>query len=162
MLDRSFSAAVVLAAAAALAACAKHPPSTSTTTTRSAPMPMQHRMGAPRDDCPAVVRNTSVRSANTDDGVEMTFTTTDGDVGDLRRRVTAMAEHMNARAEQFADAGAGMAMGMMPPARAQVTEIENGARLRLTPLDPSQRDDLRIRIEHHTRMMTNTGDCPWM
>lgn len=155
---------LVLAAAAALAGCAKHPPAAATTTTRAAPMPnpMTEPLGVPHRDCPAVLPRTSVQSAETDDGMEMTFMTAGGDLAELRRRVNAMADHMNARAERFVDAGAGMAMGMMPPARAEVTEIPDGSVLRLTPIDPSQKDDLRRRVEEHTQTMTSTRDCPWM
>jgi hypothetical protein len=130
------------------------------------------------DACPMAVKGTAVQMANTSDGISMTFTTTTGDVTDLRSRVRAMADRMNARSSQGmgmgtgmhgammggADAGPGMMMGhgmmMMPAVRAQVEDVEGGARLRVTPVDASKLADMREHMQRHVEMMTQQHTCP--
>jgi hypothetical protein len=54
-------------------------------------MPGMMGMG---DACPMAVPGTTVQTTNTSDGMTMTFTTTGG-VAELRKRVHAMADHMD-------------------------------------------------------------------
>jgi hypothetical protein len=60
------------------------------------------------------VPGTAVQTSDASDGISMTFTTTTGDVGELRNRVRVMAEHMNAKshgaATMMGDAGTNMMM----------------------------------------------------
>lgn len=59
------------------------------------------------DQCPMLVSGgASEQAKDTTGGMAMTLTTT-GDVGELRRRVRAMSDHMNAHS-----AGASAGMGM--------------------------------------------------
>jgi hypothetical protein len=63
------------------------------------------------DQCPVLVPGTSAQSQDTKEAVAMTFTTT-GDAAELRRRVHAMADHMNAHSSNSSGA-MGMHGGMM-------------------------------------------------
>lgn len=144
--------------------------------TGSAPAPVQPR-GAACPAGPAV----QIVTAETPTGVALQFTTT-GDVAGLRARVHRMAEKHN----RMMGSGMGMQGGMMGsgggmqggmqgsggmhgrgmmmrmiPSRASVEDIPGGARLVLTPDDPSQLGALR---DHARRMaaMMQQGRCPMM
>lgn len=121
--------------------------------------------------CPMAVADVSVDVADTKDGVALTFTTREGDVADLRGRVQQMAtmyEVHRGRGRmmwhpmgQGRGRGQGMqARGMLPAVAANVIEIENGARLELTPRDPAQLDLLREHMRAHQQRM-QSGEC-WM
>jgi hypothetical protein len=58
------------------------------------------------------------------------------------------------------DGGHATMGGMMPPVRAQAEDVESGARVRVTSLDPSRMSELRQRMQQHARMMNETHGCP--
>jgi hypothetical protein len=88
-----------------------------------------------------------------------------------------MADHMNAHSSgssggmgmhglmMGADGGMGMAGGspmtggMMPAARAQVGDVDKGARLRMTPVDPAKLNDMRQHVKQHAQMMNQSHGC---
>jgi hypothetical protein len=141
--------------------------------------------------CPMQVPGTTVAATEVDGGIGLSFTTTTGDVEELRRRVRRMAEmhnqpgrHMmmespgapapgaDAEHQHGAQAGAGhegggrggMMMGggmMMPAATASVEDIEGGARLTLRPKDPAQLGALREHVRMKAQRMA-AGECPMM
>ena len=150
-------------------------------------MPM---MGA-GDPCPMGVQGTTVQATETSDGMSMAFTTT-GDVGELRKRAHGMSDRMNGQASgamgtsgmmmkggdggagmmmgsgmgrpgMMGDGGAGMMMGgSMPPMNVQVEDIEGGARLRMTPRDPSRVAEMKKHVQQHAQMMNQGHSCPMM
>jgi len=131
--------------------------------------------------CPMMVESASIDVENTSDGVALRFTsTTAGNVDDLRNRVEHMARmyemhggeqgqggsmmwhrmgHTRADQDQAGAGGQGPS-GMMPAATARVEEIDNGARLVLTPKDKAQLATLREHARDHERRMEG-GEC-WM
>jgi hypothetical protein len=66
-------------------------------------------MGGGTDACPMLLPGTTVQAQETKDGMSMTFTTSGGDVGELRRRVRMMADHMNS--QSTGSSGTGMQGG---------------------------------------------------
>jgi hypothetical protein len=71
------------------------------------------------------------------------------------------------------DGGAGMMMGSgmghpgmmggsMPPMNVQVEDIEGGARLRMTPRDPSRVAEMKKHVQQHAQMMNQGHSCPMM
>lgn len=129
--------------------------------------------------CPVAVPGTVVAAEETELGISLAFTTTDSrNVGELRRRVQAMArmhEQHRVRGEERGPGskpgnggmmGGGMAGRPMPPSRVTVEEIPDGARLVFEPVDPAQKEALR----EHVRAMAASeggarvmhGDCPMM
>jgi hypothetical protein len=145
-------------------------------------MGAQQDVMAPRDQaCPMVVESASVEVEETADGVALRFTSTTADnVDDLRNRVEHMArmyemhgggqgqggsmmwQHMGHRRADQSQAGAGRQgpTGAMPAATAKLENIDNGARLVLTPKDRSQLAALREHARDHERRM-ESGEC-WM
>lgn len=117
--------------------------------TTSAPAPSaahaQHATGM----CPMKVPATDVRVIDTEGGVSIAFVT-DGDVGELRRRVRQMA----------ADRGRQHRM-MGVPATASVEDIADGARLVLVPEDPDQLIALQQHARRHVAQMSR-GECRMM
>ncbi len=135
-------------------------------------------------ECPMKVDGTSVTAENVEGGVTLSFTTT-GDVAELRRRVARMAEMHNGHASgehsmgMHASAGGddspseheqrggmmggGMMGGgggnMMPPSKARAQNVEGGARIVLTPIDPAKVATLQ---EHAGQMAErmSSGKCP--
>ncbi len=140
--------------------------------------------------CPMAVNGAQVTASDTDDGVALTFTTTGGDVSDLRQRVSQMAQmygmhrgqgHMmwrrmggprgggmgpgagmrgGPRGGMGPGARGGGGVGPMPAMTSRVDNVDNGARLVLTPTDPAQLDALRARARMHAQRM-QSGQC-WM
>jgi hypothetical protein len=94
----------------ALASCAGSQASTREEAATTGNASQQQGMQAMAGMCPMGVQGTKVEANNTDNGAALTFTTT-GDVAELRRRVTAMAEMHNAMAEMHnaQPSGQGMA-----------------------------------------------------
>lgn len=127
------------------------------------------------DHCPMLVPGATVQAKDTTNGMAMTFATT-GDVAELRRRVRVMAEHMNAAPGSSggmgmhgtmmgADAGMGMMGGgtmgaMMPAVRAEVEDVDKGARLKMTPVDASKLGEMREHMKQHVQMMNQSHGCP--
>jgi hypothetical protein len=141
--------------------------------------------------CPMQVPGTTVAATEVEGGIGLAFTTTTGDVADLRQRVGHMAEmhnqrsgHMMMGAHGVPAAGAsaehqhgsqaaaghdggdhgGMMMGggmMMPAATASAEDVEGGARLVLRPNDPAQLGALREHVRIKAQRMAG-GECPMM
>lgn len=91
---------LVMTSAVGTSACAKSQatPASSAAYAPGAPEHQEMRsgmMGMSNGECPAALPGTTVRVAETSDGMTMTFTTT-GDVSELRKRVHSMADRMNA------------------------------------------------------------------
>lgn len=181
----------VMGGAALLAGCASTSSARSEPTTSAAAAPAhEHGMGMMGDMCPMQISGTTVTSADVEGGVALAFTTSTGDVAELRQRVRRMAEmhkhrhatggmmmegHGAGGAASEHDHGAaakpghegggrgGMMMGgmMMPGATASVEDSEGGARLILRPKDPGRLEALR----EHARMRADRmahGECPMM
>lgn len=131
-----------------------------------------------RASCPMVVPNAKVEVEDTEDGIALTFTTDSQEVDDLRKRVESMAgmyemhrghgsmmwHHMREGASGMGMHGKGrghMAMsGPMPSAKATVENIDNGARLLLTPQNSEELGKLREHVRAHQQRM-GSGEC-WM
>ncbi len=106
--------------------------------------------------CPMQVPGTTVTAADVEGGVALSFTTSTGDVADLRQRVRRMAEMHSQMHGRMHGQG-----GMMPAATTSVEDITGGARVILRPGDPAQLEALR----EHARMQaarTAQGECPMM
>lgn len=132
--------------------------------------------------CPMRVPGTTVSVSDTEAGVAVVFRTS-GDVTDLRRRVRHMAEmHNRPHAEGemaccrgMMDGGQetggtperggrgmmGMSRDGMVPATAAAENVDGGARIVLTPEDPSQLGALRTHVHDHAERMAQ-GECPMM
>lgn len=107
--------------------------------------------------CPCA-RGAQITTAETPNGVALQFTTT-GDVAGLRARVRRMAEMRNRMmGSGMGMQGGGMKMRMVP-SHASVEDIPGGARLVLTPVDPSQLGALRAHASQMAAMMRQ-GRCP--
>jgi hypothetical protein len=105
-------------------------------------------------NCPMKVPGAQVAASDTADGVALTFTTSSGDVAELRRRVETMAK-MHSMAP-----GPGMHEQMIP-FTAKVEEVPNGARVLLSPKDPAKLEEFRGSVEKHVENMNN-GGCTMM
>lgn len=117
--------------------------------------------------CPTAVEGTSARATDIAGGVAIVFTTTTGDVAELRRRVARMAEmhqrrHGDAPARGHGHHGAMNGGMMMPAASVRVEDVEGGALLAFTPLDPADLPMLRERVHRHAERMGAGGRCPMM
>lgn len=95
-------------------------------------------------ECTTAIGGTRVRTVATPRGVNITFTTS---VPELRRRVRSFAHRMNVQSGGGAATGRAMRMGGttmgMPPVRTRVEDVPGGARIHVTPLDPSRLGALR-------------------
>jgi hypothetical protein len=139
----------------------------------------RHRMGRPSMGmmagmCPMAVKGTTVKTEDVDGGIALEFTTSTGDVADLRRRVRHMAEmhehHDQRMMSGRGSGGCGCMMGgqgmtggkmKMTPSTASAEDIEGGARLVLRPKDPEQLEVLRGHVRLHSLHMAE-GGCPMM
>ena len=108
--------------------------------------------------CPMSVPGTQVYAADTANGEALTFTTAPDQTAELRIRVHAMANMHNQR---HGGAGGGPAMmegmPMPPPSRAWVEDVQNGARISLTPNDPADLEKLRSAARMHATHMQQHG-----
>ena len=122
--------------------------------------------------CPMKVPGATASVTDVDGGVALSFTTTAGDLAELRRRVHRMAarhQHRQGGKMQMGRSGGGMhamrggmmgtAHGRMPTSTATVEDIEGGARLLLRPVDPGQLEALRAHARAHGDGMPR-GECP--
>lgn len=130
--------------------------------------------------CPMALSGVQVTRSETDSGVLLTFTTDLANVSDLRQRVRAMAQmyqqhqghgpmmwqHMGPRhgpgmlPPNGMGPGRGMGPGPMPALNATVEDIEGGARLFLTPVNPADLELLQEHLQMHQQRM-QSGEC-WM
>jgi hypothetical protein len=130
----------------------------------------------------------AVEVTDTGTGVALSFTTRDGDVGDLRRRVQDMAQRygqcdghrgmmwhrMDGRGmgpdrgrgpgsmpgQGMHGMGRGRGAGPMPAVETGVEQQDGGARIVLTPKDPTQLQALRQHVRMQQQHM-QSGEC-WM
>ncbi|WP_242344631.1 hypothetical protein [Anaeromyxobacter terrae] len=116
--------------------------------------------------CPMSVAGTRVVAADTADGESLTFTTTPDAAPELRTRVRAMAEtHNRHHATPGMEGMHGMRHGAMPheamppPSRATVEDLDYGARILLTPVDPADVERLRSTVRLHAQRMEESGTC---
>ncbi len=133
--------------------------------------------------CPMDVPGTTAAASDTADGEAITFTTTSGQVDELRRRVHALADmhnqHMSAApavtapggapgttpgAAEGTGSGAGESAmahhpdhGMMSHSRAMVEDVDNGARVSISASDPAHVDQLRSAVRAHAMQMSRAG-----
>jgi hypothetical protein len=111
--------------------------------------------------CPMTVPGTQVYAADTANGEALTFTTAPAQAAELRIRVHAMGNMHNQR---HGGMGGGQAMGgmmgsmiMPPPSRAWVEDVENGARISMTPNDPADLQKLQSAVRMHATHMQQHG-----
>lgn len=116
--------------------------------------PKQMDMGM-MQSCPMSVKGAEVASVNTRDGITITTITKSGDVADLRRRVDSMAKMHTAASNQA------MMKEHMIPFAAKYEDVAGGARVTLTPNDPSRLEEFRTKVREHAQRM-KTGDCSMM
>ena len=163
-------------ALALISGCAHSPsaePAAPPVTAAQEPGRANHMMAM----CPMQVPDTTVAATDTSDGEALAFTTRSGQVDELRRRVRAMVDMHNQHHElgnptMQGGTGQGTMMGggpmgrgpsmhgkMMkpPPSRAAVEDIDDGARISLTPDDPAQADTLRSAVRLHAEHMQREG-----
>ncbi len=188
-------AIIGVAVGAVLAGCASARGARGEAATGAASAPAHQRHTGGEDHagmmagmCPMQVAGTTVIATEVEGSAALSFTTTTGDVAELRHRVRRMAQMRTkpgghgmmgghgsaasgAGAEQpGAQAGAGregdgrggMMMGkraMMPAATASVEDLESGARLLLAPKDPAQLHALREHVRTKVQGMAG-GECP--
>ena len=101
--------------------------------------------------CPMQVSGAEVSVLDTKDGIALTFTTTSGDVADLRRRAESMAKMHSTEAMH----------GNMMPFTVAYEEVPNGARLTLVPKDLQKLQEFRNIVRQHAEQMKN-HDCSMM
>ncbi len=157
-----FIGAAVVGVAAATIGCgsASGGKAAPTTTVSRAPPPRHGEMAMARDMCPMEVAGATVTPDDVEGGVALAFTTSGGDVAELRQRVWRMGAMHN---QDHAPGGMMMEGGgmTMPAATATVAHIEGGARVVLRPNDPAQLDALRDHVRTHADQMAR-GECPMM
>lgn len=107
--------------------------------------------------CPMKVSGTTVAATEVDNGIGLSFTTTTGDIAELRQRVRRMAQMHNQRGDHTMMGGE----MMMPPASAAAEDIEGGVQLVLQPRDSGQLGALREHVRTKARRMAG-GECPMM
>lgn len=159
------------------------PPEQSTRSmTPALPMPPVSGPGTRpvRSDCPTSVEGAEVAVSDTDEGAALTFTTKQGDVAALRARARYLARmyeaggHHHMMWRRMGGPGRGHGHGMGPrgqhhpgmrgdvaalgDVRTTVTDVEDGARLELTPADASEVERLREAARRHQQRMS-TGGC---
>ncbi len=107
--------------------------------------------------CPMTVPGTQVYAADTANGSALTFTTAPEQVAELRIRVHAMGNMHNQR---HAGMGGDEKMGgkmMPPPSRAWVEDVDNGARIAMTPNDPADLLRLQSSVRAHAEHLQRHG-----
>jgi len=132
---------VVSAAALAACACAGHASSSAGAPASGAPRPVAPNEATVPGTCPMALPFTTATLATTERGGAITFTTSDDQVDELRRRVKALAEAHNAG----------------HPSRASVEAVDKGARLVLSADDPSRAGGLREAIVAGAEYMRRQG-----
>jgi hypothetical protein len=120
--------------------------------------------------CPMDVPGTQLSAADTATGETLTFISTPDQAPALRERVRAMAA-MHEERHAMGDGGhmgeghggmmhEGTGMGGMerpPPSHAVVEDVENGARVVVTPNDPADLQKLQTTVKAHAQKMQQEG-----
>jgi hypothetical protein len=109
--------------------------------------------------CEMVQAGADVETEELEDGVALTFTTTDpAQLEELRARVRAMAQRHRERASAGPPPGRGRGPGPRAPSvEASAVDVEDGARLELRATDPDDVDALRERTR---RRAAHMRECP--
>jgi hypothetical protein len=107
-------------------------------------------------NCPMNLQGTSVAVTDTPTGVAVAFTTKPENVAELRKRVERMAAMHSGEPSSTA-----MMQGRMIAGTAVYEAIENGAKLTLTPKDPSKLAEFRAQVRAHVEKMQK-GECSMM
>lgn len=111
----------------------------------------------------SMMKDAQIAATDDEHGVAITFTTT-GDPAELRAHVHKMATMHDRMSHEMMGSGAtgGMHEHMaMAPSHAAVDDVDHGARIVLTPDDPTQLAMLRDQVHAHVEMM-KSGKCPMM
>ncbi|MFL5274529.1 MAG: hypothetical protein ACJ79E_20940 [Anaeromyxobacteraceae bacterium] len=132
---------VMSAAALAACACAGHGSAAAGAQASGAPRPVAPSEATEPGSCPMALPFTTATLTQTERGGAITFTTSDDQVEELRRRVSRLAEAHNAG----------------HPSRASVEAVEHGARLLLSAEDPARADGLREAIFAGAEYMRRQG-----
>lgn len=133
--------------------------------------------------CPMHVEGTTRELVRLDDAVAMEFTTT-GDVDELRQRVEKMGQRhgqMHGEGGQMRGEGGQRRHGqmhgemteeqrqmrqqmreIMSEVTVETEEIEDGMRVKFTPEDAEDLDELYENMQQHIEMMEEQGHCPMM
>jgi len=121
--------------------------------------------------CPMKVDGVETNVEKLDDAVAIDFTTGEGDVGALRKRVRKMADWHNNRGGMNKDqhgkkkgAKKGKKKGKMKKLLASSTadteEIDGGIRMTVTPDNSDHLDKLHNHMSQHSEMMATGKGCP--
>lgn len=102
--------------------------------------------------CPMSVTGTTVTASNTVNGGALTFTTSSGEVAELRARVRAMAK---VHGEHHA--GSAMNGASTPLSWATVTDVEGGAALVIEPNDAGDLEALQAAIQASAQRLQRNG-----
>jgi hypothetical protein len=124
-----------------------------------------------RTACPMIVEGAQVEAEEITDGAALVFTTESGDVADLVRRTEAMSAMYRRRSgggrimwhhvgERGPHHRPGRVLGDMPAARSRVEPIERGARILLTPVEPTDVAAIREHVRAHRERFAS-GEC-WL
>ena len=148
--------AVVLAAAISMLAV-----TAAAQTTPAEPQPGMRMMDmSAMQNCPMAIPGVAITVDDSVDGVAINFSTTSGDVAELRRRVESIAK-MHSDTQPGAMMSGNMKAGKMIPFTLKQEATSNGARLLLTPKDPALLLEFRAQIRTHVEHMQK-GDCSMM
>lgn len=139
-------ASLLLAASLALACTHSAPPAAATTTTCCAGM-----ADGMKRMCPMAVPGTSASALDVDGGAALEFTTTSGEVADLRARVHHMAD-------KHEHGGCPMMSEMKTASSAKVEETAAGARIVFTATNPAELAALRENVRAEAQHMR--AGCP--
>jgi len=122
----------------------------------------------PYESCPVKVPATTATAINTKDGVALFFSTIGANVGEVRRRTTALAHRLDAEpdaASAQGDASANVPASAVPrrpglvPLHATVEPTPDGARLVLVPKQATDLGVLRTYARAQADRM-RLGVCP--
>jgi len=105
--------------------------------------------------CPMSVPGTQVYAADTANGEALTFTAAPAQVAELRIRVHAMANMHNQHHGDLGGQGTGATKP--PPSSAWVEDVENGARIAMTPTDPADLLKLQSAVRMHAAHLQQHG-----
>lgn len=141
------------------------PPATSSTVAPSSRRPGMME-GMMDGICPMTVPGTTVAVREVEGGIALAFTTSTGDVSELRRRVHRMADMHETGCGMMPGhttmmAGGKIYGGMMDSTTASADDVDHGARLVLKPSDLDELDSFRQLIRACAARMQQ-GTCPTM
>jgi hypothetical protein len=107
--------------------------------------------------CPMLLDDVTVTASPIAYGAALSFTTTSGQVDELRQRVEQIAS-----AYGSAEAGAAPLAWPTPPfeTRAQFEETQEGGRVSVTAVDAANAGALRDHAKQLARKLRETGSCP--